>query len=126
MAHPVRQTRQPVLPHKTLGIRYPRYSPGLDGSQAVEKSVPPMLLNNNSSGHYTAMSASHTEEVSDRSSLSGDPLVDNWVACMICTVVLETLGFVEADELVLELPQGPQREPPQGPLSQVEKIPTDQ
>ena len=117
------QKHQPVLPHKTPDNRYPRCSPDLDGSQEGGIFVPRRLLNSSSNGPGTAMSASHTEEVSAHPNLSGDPLVDNWVACMICMVVDETLGFAEADELVLGPQQGPPPEPQQGPLGQVGKTP---
>lgn len=115
MDHPVTQTHQPVLPHKTLGTRYPRCSPDLDGSQGEGISDHLKLWNNNSNDHYIAMNAFHTEEESDHSDLSGDPLVENLVACMICRVVDETLGFSGAVESVLEPPPVPPREPPPAP-----------
>ena len=98
-------------PHKTLGTRYPRCSPDLYRSQEGGISDPLGLLNNNSNGHYIAMNVYRTEGESDHWDLSEDPLVDNLVACMICKVVDETLGFSEAGEPE----RGPPLEPPQGP-----------
>ena len=114
------QTHQPVLPHKTLDTRYPRYSPDLDGSQAREISDHPRLLSNNSSDPDIAMNAFRTEEGSDHSDWSGDPPVENLVACMICRVVDETLGFSEAVGSTLESPRAPPRVPPQEPLHEPE------
>jgi len=48
------------------------------------------------------MNAFHTEEGSDHSDLSEDPLVGNLVACMIYRVVDETLGFSGVVESALE------------------------
>ena len=112
MVRLVFQTRQPVHPHKVLDTRYPRCSPDLYESQEGGISGPPVLWNNNSNGHCIAMNASRTEEESDHSDWSGDPLVDNLVACMICRVVDETLGFSEA----VGPEQGPPPVPPRGPL----------
>ena len=114
------QRRQPVLPHKTLDIRYPRYSPDLDGSQGGGISDPPVLLNNNSSDPDTAMSACRTGGGSDHFDWSRDPPVENLVACMICMVVDETLGFSEADGSTLEPPQVSQQAPPREPLYEPE------
>ena len=108
MVHLVIQTRQPVHPHKTLGTRYLRYSLDLYESQEGGISDPPVWWNNNSNGPGIAMNASHTEGESDHWDWLGDPLVDNLVACMICRVVDETLGFSEA--------AGPAQGPPPGPL----------
>ena len=115
MDHLVTQTHQHVLPHKTLGTRYPRCSPDLDGSQGEGISDHLRLLNNNSNGHYIAMSVCRTEEESDHWDSSGDPLVENLVACMICRVVDETLGFSGAVESAREPPPAPPREPPPEP-----------
>ena len=113
----VNQTHQPVLLHKTLDSRYPRYSPDLDGSQGGGISDHPRLWNNNSNDHYIAMSAFHTEGESDHSDLSEDQLVENLVACMICRVVDETLGFSGSAESALGLPLAP----PPGPLRELQR-----
>ena len=112
------QKHQPVHPHKTLGNRYLRYSLDFDGSQAGEISDPPVWWNNNSNDHCIAMNVSHKEGECHQTDWSEDQLVDNLVACMICRVVDETLGFSEADEQALELQQE-SLSPPRQSVSQV-------
>tara|TARA_B110000858_G_scaffold193624_1_gene246533 strand:+ start:621 stop:842 length:222 start_codon:yes stop_codon:yes gene_type:complete len=52
------------------------------------------------------MSVCRIEGESDHSDLTEDPLAESLVACMICRVADETLGFSEAVESAPVLPLG--------------------